>query len=131
MLRKEHFDFVRMACAAFLIGCAGAACTNPGSGGPTAGDPDCDEAAVMSSGGAGQIPTPILPPGATDIEGPEDVDQDNGLISVLYPGLDTTTDAFYPDLPCDPSIGGGPTTGRSSADAGRDRRGRLSGRLRG
>jgi hypothetical protein len=59
----------------------------------------CDEVAVMRDG------KPILPVGATDIEGPVDVDEDRGLLSTLYPGSDTTTDEFYP-LPCEPSLGG-------------------------
>lgn len=48
----------------------------------------CDEAGAPGAPGAGV-----------------DVDEDRGPLSTLYPGLDTTTDAFYP-LPCDPSIGG-------------------------
>ncbi|MDC8012754.1 hypothetical protein [Tahibacter soli] len=46
-----------------------------------------------------------LPAGATEIEGPEDVDEEVGPLSTVYPDLDTTTDAMYP-LPCEPSIGG-------------------------
>ncbi len=61
--------------------------------------PPCDEAAVMKDG------KPVFPVGATDIEAPVDVDEDRGLLSALYPGLNTTTDEFYP-LPCEPSIGG-------------------------
>jgi hypothetical protein len=61
--------------------------------------PECDAAAVMSGG------NPVFPQGATDIEAPVDVDEDLGPLASLYPGHDTTTDAFYP-LPCDPSIGG-------------------------
>jgi hypothetical protein len=61
--------------------------------------PECDEAAVIKGD------TPVIPPGATDIEAPIDVNEDRGPLATLYPGLDTTTDAFYP-LPCPPSIGG-------------------------
>jgi hypothetical protein len=60
---------------------------------------NCDEAAEMKDG------RPVLPPDATDIEGPEYVDEDRGFLSDLYPGRDTTTDGFYP-LPCEASIGG-------------------------
>lgn len=48
----------------------------------------------------------IFPPDAFEIDPPEDVNDNQGLISALYPTLDTTTDAFYPSLPCEPSIGG-------------------------
>lgn len=61
--------------------------------------PECDEAAVM------QGSHPVFPAGATDLEAPVDVDEDRGLLSTLYPKLNTTTDEFYP-LPCEPSIGG-------------------------
>jgi hypothetical protein len=60
---------------------------------------DCDEAAVMKGDAL------VIPDGATDIEAEAYVEEDRGLLSSLYPGSDTTTDAFYP-LPCDPSIGG-------------------------
>jgi hypothetical protein len=61
---------------------------------------DCDQAAEILENG--QV---VLPPDATDIEGPVDVDEDRGLLSSLYPESDTTTDGFYP-LPCESSIGG-------------------------
>jgi hypothetical protein len=61
--------------------------------------PECDEPAVMK----GDVP--IFPQGAFAIEAPVDVDEDRGSLASLYPGSDTTTDAFYP-LPCAPSIGG-------------------------
>jgi hypothetical protein len=61
--------------------------------------PECDEAAVMK----GDVP--MFPQGATDIEAPVDVDEVLGPLASLYPGHDTTTDAFYP-LPCAASIGG-------------------------
>ncbi len=48
----------------------------------------------------------ILPAEAFEIEPPESVDTDLGSLASLYPDLDTTTDAFYPSLPCEPSIGG-------------------------
>ncbi len=95
---------------AFLLGatyCVGNG--GPGnSGDPGSSDPNCDQGIDMTAGGPGQLPTPIFPNGTSDVQPVEDVDQDNGLISLLYPGLDTTTDEFYPDLPCDPSIGGDP-----------------------
>jgi hypothetical protein len=47
----------------------------------------------------------VLPAGATEVEGPVDVDEELGTLSSLYPTLDTTTAAMYP-LPCEPSIGG-------------------------
>lgn len=47
----------------------------------------------------------MLPAGATDVEGPQDVDEELGTLSSLYPSVDTTTDQMYP-LPCEPSIGG-------------------------
>ncbi|MBI5276622.1 MAG: hypothetical protein HY854_09195 [Burkholderiales bacterium] len=50
--------------------------------------------------------TAILPVGAFEAEPPVSVDEDNGSIAALYPDQDTTTDAFYPNLPCEPSIGG-------------------------
>jgi hypothetical protein len=61
--------------------------------------PPCDEAAELRDG------EPILPPDATDVEAPVDVDEDRGPVSSLYPDADTTTDQMYP-LPCEPSIGG-------------------------
>ncbi len=61
----------------------------------------CDEEAVLGPDG-----NVIFPAGATDMTAPEDVDEDLGLVSDLYPDLDTTTDAFYALLPCEPSIGG-------------------------
>jgi hypothetical protein len=61
--------------------------------------PACDEAAEMKGD------RPVLPPGASDVGGPEDVDEDRGLVSDLYPGASGGTDSFYP-LPCEPSIGG-------------------------
>lgn len=61
----------------------------------------CDQAAKVDARG-----NAILPPEATDIEEPESINQDLGSLAALYPDLDTTTDAFYPSLPCDQSIGG-------------------------
>jgi hypothetical protein len=61
--------------------------------------PACDEPAVMNGG------VVAFPQAATDIEGQIDVDEDHGPLAILYPDLDTTTDAFYP-LPCAASIGG-------------------------
>ncbi len=61
---------------------------------------DCPEPAKL--GTAGNV---AIPPGATDVEGPSDVDEDLGQVATLYPDVDTSTDAMYP-LPCDPSIGG-------------------------
>ncbi|MES2634453.1 MAG: hypothetical protein V4669_15890 [Pseudomonadota bacterium] len=48
----------------------------------------------------------VLPAEATEVEAPEDVNEDTGSLAALYPDLDTTTDAFYPSLPCESSIGG-------------------------
>jgi hypothetical protein len=61
----------------------------------------CDQAATVDPKG-----NAVLPPEATDAEAPEAVDQDLGSLAALYPDLDTTTDGFYPNLPCEPSIGG-------------------------
>jgi hypothetical protein len=62
---------------------------------------ECDEAAVLNPDG--QV---IFPAGVTDIETSVLVDEVRGSLTELYPDLDTTTDGFYSDLPCDPSIGG-------------------------
>jgi hypothetical protein len=48
---------------------------------------------------------PILPAGATEVEAPQEVNEDRGPISVLYPASLDGSDGFYP-LPCEPSIGG-------------------------
>lgn len=61
----------------------------------------CDQAARLDDKG-----NVILPQEATEIESPESVDLDRGSLAALYPDLDTTTDAFYARLPCEPSIGG-------------------------
>ena len=61
----------------------------------------CDGAAVLDPKG-----NAVLPAEATDIEAPINVDEDLGSLAALYPGMDTTTDAFYANLPCEPSIGG-------------------------
>ena len=68
----------------------------------TAGDlrPECPQEARY--GTAGNL---AIPPSATDIEDPADVDEDLGPLITLYPSIDTSTDAMYP-LPCEPSIGG-------------------------
>jgi uncharacterized repeat protein (TIGR01451 family) len=60
----------------------------------------CDDAATLDT--AGNV---VFPADASDIEPMESVDEDRGAISSLYPGVDTTTDSFYP-LPCETSIGG-------------------------
>lgn len=60
---------------------------------------DCDEAAVTKGDAV------IIPPKAKEVGDQEDVDEDRGPLSSLYPNVDTSTDAFYP-LPCEPSIGG-------------------------
>ena len=62
---------------------------------------ECDRAAQLDK--AGNV---IFPPEATDTEPSVSVDEDHGSIAALYPGFDTTTDAFYPRLPCEPSLGG-------------------------
>ena len=59
----------------------------------------CDEAAEMNG------VEPVIPKDATEVGPLVDVDIDRGPLSSVYPGVDTTTDDFYP-LPCDPSIGG-------------------------
>lgn len=61
----------------------------------------CDQAAQLDKDG-----NVIFPPEATETELPVNVDEDLGSIAALYPGLNTTTDAFYPNLLCEPSIGG-------------------------
>lgn len=63
----------------------------------------CDRAAQLD-----KVGNVIFPAEAGEIELPVDVDDDAGSIATLYPGLDTTTDAFYPNLPCGDqmSIGG-------------------------
>ncbi len=68
---------------------------------PGSARPPCDQAAQLDE--AGNV---IFPNEATDTEQPVDVDEDLGSLAALYPDLDTTTDAFYPLLPCEPSIGG-------------------------
>jgi hypothetical protein len=60
----------------------------------------CAEAAKVDPRGNVMLPT-----GATEVEGPVDVDEELGTLSSQYPGVDTTTTAMYP-LPCEPSIGG-------------------------
>ncbi len=72
----------------------------------------CDQAAKLDARG-----NAVLPAEAFEIEAPESVDEDEGSLSSLYPELDTTTDAFYPNLPCEPSIGGTlPATEQPSQD---------------
>lgn len=61
----------------------------------------CDQAVKVDARG-----NAILPTEAFEVEPPESVDADLGSLAALYPDLDTTTDAFYPGLPCEPSIGG-------------------------
>ncbi len=61
----------------------------------------CDQAALLDK--AGNV---IFPAEATDTELPVSVDEDLGSLAALYPELDTSTDAFYSSLPCEPSIGG-------------------------
>lgn len=61
----------------------------------------CDQAAKVDARG-----NAVLPTEAFEVEAPESVDADLGSLAALYPDLDTTTDAFYPSLPCEPSIGG-------------------------
>lgn len=61
----------------------------------------CDQGIPVDARG-----NPLLPIGAFEEEPPEDVDEDMGSIASLYPDHNTTTDAFYAKLPCDPSIGG-------------------------
>jgi hypothetical protein len=61
---------------------------------------ECDETAMMKG------ERPVIPGGATEVTAPEDVlNQDDGPLSILYPDVDTTTDAMYP-MPCEGSIGG-------------------------
>ncbi|HZP18645.1 MAG TPA: SH3 domain-containing protein [Bauldia sp.] len=66
-------------------------------------DPDalCDQAADLDPDG-----NALIPAGAVEITPPALVEESRGLVSDLYPALDTTTDAFYAKLPCEPSIGG-------------------------
>ncbi len=61
----------------------------------------CDQAAVLDK--EGQV---VFPAEATEIVGPVDVDEDLGLLSDLYPDLDTTTDSYFAKVECEPSIGG-------------------------
>ena len=61
----------------------------------------CEQAALLDK--AGNV---VFPAEATDTELPVSVDEDLGSLAALYPELDTTTDSFYPNLPCEPSIGG-------------------------
>ena len=61
----------------------------------------CDQSVKVDARG-----NAILPTEAFEVEAPESVDADLGSLAALYPDLDTTTDAFYPSLPCEPSIGG-------------------------
>jgi hypothetical protein len=62
---------------------------------------ECAQGALLDKAG-----NAIFPPEATDIEAPVGVDEDLGSLAALYPDLDTSTDSFYPNLPCEPSIGG-------------------------
>ena len=92
----------RILCGALLL-CV-SACL-PGGGGSSSGVAvavaDCDGQAVRDkSGGI------VLPSEASDVGTEEYVDEDLGSVAALYPGMDTTTDAFYPNRPCDGSIGG-------------------------
>ena len=80
-----------------LSGCGG----GKGDAAIAASAQGCDGVAVLNK--EGQV---VLPAEATDIEAPINVDDDLGSLAALYPGLDTTTDAFYANLPCEPSIGG-------------------------
>lgn len=76
-------------------------CPSLQSAADTTEEAGCDVAAVLDDKG-----NVVLPDGATEIEAPVDVDEDMGPLADLYSGLDTTTDAFYPQLQCEPSIGG-------------------------
>lgn len=60
---------------------------------------DCSEPAQMSEGG-----DVILPDDAVDVVGPVVVEEDLGRVTDLYPNVDTSTDAYYGGLLCDPSI---------------------------
>ncbi len=66
-------------------------------------DPEtlCDQEADLDPDG-----NAIIPAGATEITLSALVQENLGLVSDLFPELDTTTDAFYEKLPCEPSIGG-------------------------
>lgn len=61
----------------------------------------CDQAVKLDSRGFA-----VLPAEAFEIEALENVEEDIGSLSSLYPDMDTTTDEFYPNLLCNPSIGG-------------------------
>lgn len=68
---------------------------------PRPGAVTCDEVAVLDREGR-----PVFPAGATDIEASVVVAENRGSLANLYAGVNTTTDAFYANLPCEPSIGG-------------------------
>lgn len=62
-----------------------------------------DEAAELNE--SGEV---VLPPNVDPSEPitDEEVNQENGLVSKLYPSYDTTTDLWYKEFLCNPSIGG-------------------------
>ncbi len=99
-----HQSTLVLVVAFALFGCGGGGSSDT----TTTGDkPDvaevigCDEPAVLDKDGK-----VVFPAEATEIEGPVDVDEDLGLLSDLYPDLDTTTDAYHSSVKCEPSIGG-------------------------
>lgn len=81
-----------------LAGCGGG---SDSSSSPVAAVSSCDQPATLGRDG-----NVVLPAEATSITGPDYVEEDLGLLTGLYPDLDTSTDAFYASLPCEPSIGG-------------------------
>lgn len=73
------------------------AAVNPNTGNTAVSDDPCGEVAQPDANGEYNIPGTV--------GGIAPVNEDHGLVSALYPGRDTKTDAMYP-LPCEPSIGG-------------------------
>lgn len=61
----------------------------------------CDQPAELDKFG-----NVTVPPEATNVTAPTYVEENRGLLTDLYPDIDTSTDAFYANQVCDPSIGG-------------------------
>jgi hypothetical protein len=66
--------------------------------------PCTDVAAVTDSLGQVQFPTGVDVSSWTEDE--QEIDESNGDTSNLYPNSATSMDTWYPDMPCDPALGG-------------------------
>lgn len=101
---RHQYPSVVLACIALLLsGCGGS--DSPvavtGTDAQVGVVSECDQPAVFDAGGK-----VVLPAEATEVEPEAVVEEDLGLLADLYPGMDTSTDEFYENLPCEPSIGG-------------------------